>query len=185
MSAEQPSRSVYRISPIRLWSAPGMLIAFALLMFLSTIRFGFDDPTFWSVTLPMVLILLGFAAVSFFATLYSRLVISADGVELYQLGYHLSAPWNNVEAILEQPGHKKPGFVLREPLTGKAVKRLYRSARKMSSGATSARFRMFKDEQLDLLWEGRLIPIDAWAYLLKRGILQDHLTTYAPWVLRG
>ncbi len=110
---------------------------------------------------------------------YTRLVISERGVKLYQVGYTLETDWANVARLSQRPGAQ--GLVLHRPMScrGASVLSAFRSTR------TAPGVRFYDDEQIALLAERRLIPIDAFAYWLKHGQLREELARRAPALAAG
>lgn len=176
------SRSVYRVSPFRLWFTTAMLLFFALLFGVGGLLNIGADPATTKSLFVATLFLAVLAALGYWMSWYPHIVVSEEGFELHQSGIHLSTPWGNVERVWVKPGHKRVGLVLYEPLTGKGALRL-RRFRNVGTPNTGAK--LYDSSQIALIEEGRLIPIDPFGYLLKKGILQEELKRYAPRLIDG
>ncbi|MEQ1776769.1 MAG: hypothetical protein ABL891_23530 [Burkholderiales bacterium] len=96
----------------------------------------------------------------------AKLILTADGIELRQVGANVSAPWSNVAAIRTQRGAE--GLVLHQPMSGKGAERLA-----AVSGVSVGGAPMYDDERRQLLDEQRFIPLDGFAYWLHKGDLHE------------
>lgn len=169
MNITAEKQKVYRISPVRLWLVPGIFLVIAAGMFLMV----FGDPESGTsetrnLAVYMALFFVAFAALMYLILRYTRLVLSADGIKLYQFGYKLETGWNNVAELYEE------GLVLHRPMDCRGASTLSR-ARSVSVEGVN----FYSDEQIRLIAEHRFIPIDAFAYRLKRGGLRDDLNRRA------
>jgi hypothetical protein len=166
-------RTVYHIGPLRLWLAPAFFILLAGLLLLLAVTTP-DDPKSGRALVLTALFLCACAALLHLLLRYTRLVISERGVRLYQIGYTLETDWGNVARLSEQTGAR--GLVLHRPMQcrGASVLRAFRRV------GTPAGARFYGDEQVRLLAERRLIPLDAFAYRLKHGRLREELERRAP-----
>lgn len=166
-------RTVYHIGPLRLWLPPGLFVILAALLLLLAFTSP-DEPDARRALVFTALILLAFAALLYLLMRYTRLVLTERGVRLRQIGYTLETDWDNVARLAEQPGRQ--GLVLHRPMDcrGASVLRAFRRTR------TTAATRFYDDEQVSLLAERRLIPLDAFAHALKRGRLREELARRAP-----
>lgn len=105
---------------------------------------------------------------------WTRLELSEKSVRLRQVGYTLETPWSNVAEI--RLGRGREGFVTSEPIPGKGAARLARfSGLRVRGGA-----RLYDEEQRALLAEHRLIPIEAFAWHLRRGTLRTDIARCGP-----
>ena len=104
---------------------------------------------------------------------WTRLELSPAGVRVRQCGYTLETSWTNVVEL--RLGHGREGFVTKEPMTGKgpAVLAWFR-------GLGVGRTRFYDDEQRVLLGQRRFIPIEAFAWYLRRGKLAADIERFAP-----
>lgn len=172
-------KSVYHISPWRFWLMPGMFLAFALLMF----ALVFEDsrpaqPETINIPVYIGLFFLAFAVAMYFLMRYTRLVLSDEGVKLYQFGYRLETDWSNVAYLDEGSGRE--GLVLLRPMNCPGASTL-RSARHLAMKDVG----FYNDKQIKLLGEQRFIPIDAFAYRLDRGNLRADVNRRAPAINNG
>lgn len=148
----------------------------------------------WVIFGPMILLFLGLAlidpaspfmwvAAGFFALISislsllirtARLEISPEGVRLAQVGYILETSWPNVIAVRLAPGTE--GLVTSEALTGKGVARL--------AGVSGFGMRgvpLYDEERQALLAQHRFIPIEAFAWHLRKGRqLRTDIIRFAP-----
>lgn len=109
----------------------------------------------------------------YFLMRYTRLVLSDDGVKLYQFGYRLETDWSNIAYLDDDSGRE--GLILLKPMDCSGASTL-RSARNLAMKGVG----FYNDKQIKLLGEQRFIPIDAFAYQLDRGNLRDDLIHRAP-----
>jgi hypothetical protein len=160
----------YHVSPLRrwlLWLVMGPILAFLLALGLT--GGASDRPAFLATAGLVFLILLPFHLI----VGRTRLVLSEAGVRLRQAGYQLEAGWADIEDLDLTP-HRE-SFVTREPMAGKGAVRL-------------ARFRvspLYDAEQQRLLAERRLIPIEAFAWHLRRGAMRADIEHLAPRLARA
>jgi hypothetical protein len=105
----------------------------------------------------------------------TRLVLTAQGLELHQLGMRLDAAWADVETLELRRGRE--GFVVRTPLEGAGAARL---ATLSSLGALGTP--LYDDRQRALVGERRFVPIEAFARHAHRGTLLNEVTRLAPHV---
>jgi hypothetical protein len=169
-------RTVYHVGPLRLWLVPGIFVALAVL---TPVLVAFDASLSGSrnVGILMGLFFLASGAATHLLLRYTRLVLSADGVKLRQFGYALETGWDNVAALDDSPDGE--GLVLRRPMECRGA---YTLSTFRNTGVKGAA--LFSGEQLGLIAERRLIPLNAFAYRLKNGGLRDDLARRAP-ALRG
>lgn len=102
-----------------------------------------------------------------------RLELSPCGVHHRHGRLVLEAVWSEVERLRLDRGRE--GFVVRSPLEGKAAARL--AARR---GIVVQGQPWYDDEQRALIAERRFIPIDPFAWLIKKGRLLRDLDEFAP-----
>jgi hypothetical protein len=93
---------------------------------------------------------------------FTRLELSAECVRLRQVGYTLQVSWSDIESIRLDKGRE--GFTARTPMAGKGVDRLARLRFTSMRGVP-----LYDAEQQELLGQGRLIPIEAFAWHLRKG----------------
>ena len=167
-------RTVYYISPLRLWLAVGPLLVIAVLMLVGAAFVSGDPAEQGGLILGGGMLLL----CSLFVVVlvrYSRLTLSEDGIRLRQIGYTLATDWQNVSRLYDLPGAQ--GLVLHRPMTsrGASVLRAFRNTR-----FGIGRLRFYNQEQAQLLAERRFIPIEAFEYWLKHGRLREDLLRHVP-----
>jgi hypothetical protein len=167
------ARTVYRISPLRTWLPTGFVVALSVLLLVFAASSSAEPDAQRAFTLTGIFTL-GCAWVLYLLLRFTRLELSESGIKLCQLGYTLETPWDNVAALYDVP-HAE-GLVLHRPMQsqGSSVLRAFRN-----TGA-GAGLRFYNVEQVALLTEQRLIPIEAFAYWLRHGRLRDDLMRYAP-----
>lgn len=161
---------VYHVSPLRqwlLWFVIGPILAFLVVLSISSD--AADRAAFLIVAGLMMVIALPFDLI----VRRTRLELSATGVRLRQTGYELAARWDDIEDLRLTPGRE--GFVTRAPMAGKGAARL---ARLRFAGA--ANVALYDAEQQSLLAERRFIPIEAFAWHLRRGGMREDIVRSAP-----
>jgi hypothetical protein len=178
MNVAARKRTVYHISPLRLWLVPAMFIIFAIFM-LTLAGSDTGTPDTRKIAIYMGIFFLAFAAVIYLILRRTRLVLSAESAKLYQFGYQLETDWDNIAYIYDEPGAE--GLVLRRPMDCLGASTLSRFRNVESPGGEfSGGGRFYSPEQIQLIAERRFIPIDAFAYWLKKGLLRDDLIRSAP-----
>ena len=168
MNVAAEKRSVYHLSPLRLWLVPGLFVLFAGFLILMGLDSSAPANT-RNLAFYMGLASLVFAFIMYLIMRRTRLVLSARGVELYQFGYKLETDWNNVGSLTDE------GLVLHCPMDCPGAERLSRHRDVTVRGAT-----FFSPEQMQLIAEHRFIPLSAFAYWLRKGRLRDDLMRRAP-----
>jgi hypothetical protein len=168
MNVAAGKRTVYHISPLRLWLVPGMLIIIAIFI-LALPYLEPDAPDTGNFIIYIGIFFLVFAAVMYLIMRYTRLVLSSEGVKLYQFGYKLETAWSNVANLYDMPGAQ--GLVLHRPMDCRGAK-VFGAFRNVGE--------LFNEEQIQLIAERRFIPIGPFAYWLKHGQLRDDLIRRAP-----
>lgn len=168
MNVVAGKRTVYHISPLRLWLAPGILIIIAIFI-LALPYLEPDAPDTGNLLIYIGVSFLAFAALMYLIVRYTRLVLSSEGIKLYQFGYQLETTWNNVSHLYDMPGAQ--GLVLHRPMDCRGAQ-VFGTFRKVGE--------LFSEEQIQLIAEHRFIPIEPFAYWLKRGQLRDDLIRHAP-----
>lgn len=103
----------------------------------------------------------------------ARLELSEEGVRLRQAGYALAAGWGDIADVRLERGRE--GFVTARPMAGGGAARL---ARFRGVGLRS--MPLYDPDQRRLLAERRLIPIEAFAWHLRRGTLARDIARFAP-----
>jgi hypothetical protein len=161
------SRSVYRVSPRRRWA----LIAVWLLLAMP-LAFGglLADPALLIAAAVVSVVFLPLIALT--AWWYPRLVLTPAGVTLVHIGWSLEVPWERVASLRSNPGSE--GLVLREPLDTPGAWRLFRASQVAP---------YYGPDQLALIAERRFVPIEPFAYWLRRGELARDLVRHAPWAM--
>lgn len=172
MNVAARKRTVYHIGPLRLWLVPGIFLILALLM-LALPFLEPDAPDSGNVIIYMAIFFLVFAVVMYLILRYTRLVLSSDRIELYQFGYKLETDWDNVAYLYDAPGVE--GLVLHRPMDCRGAHTLSSFRHTKIKGLD-----FYSPEQIQYLAEHRFIPIDAFAYWLKKGQLRNDLIRRAP-----
>ena len=173
MSAAAQARTVYHISPLRLWLVTAFVIALGGLLLVCA-ALSPAEPDAQNAFILTALLLFGCACLLYLLLRYSRLELTERGIKLYQIGYTLETEWDNVAALYDVGGAE--GLVLHRPMQGRGASVL-RGFRHTGAGAG---VRLYNHEQVPLLAERRFIPIEAFAYWLKHGRLRDDLLRHAP-----
>ena len=170
-------RKVYHISPLRLWLAPAIFVIVAVL---APVVVAFDASLSGSRNVGIFMGIFFFAlGLGMYLLLrYTRLMLSADGIKLYQVGYVLETDWDNVAYLDDSPDAE--GLVLHRPMTCSGAYKLSKHRNVSMKGGA-----LFSDEQLQLIAEHRLIPLNAFAYRLKHDQLRDELARRAPALSTG
>lgn len=101
----------------------------------------------------------------------ARLEICRDGITLRQIGYRLEASWPDVIAFRGDRGRE--GFITSNPVGG-------RGANTLAAASSLGPYGMYDSDQIDLLDEHRLIPIDPFAWHLRHGPMRREIEEYAP-----
>jgi hypothetical protein len=165
-------RTVYHISPLRLWLAPGIFVIVAVFTPL-LVAFDASLSDSRNIGIFMGFFFLAFGVAMYLLLRYTRLVLSADGIKLYQFGYVLETGWDNVAYLDDSPDSE--GLVLHRPMDCSGAFTLSAGRNINIKGAT-----LFSAEQLQLIAERRLIPLNPFAYWLKNGQLRDDLARREP-----
>jgi hypothetical protein len=178
MNVADRKQTVYHLGPVRLWLVPGILVVIGL--FFGTLPIfdpGVPDNSKTMAFIAGIAMLL-FAAAMYLILRRTRLVLSAEGVSLYQFGYTLETDWENVAALNDYSGEE--GLILHRSMDGPGARKLSDKRYAEIRGAN-----LFNDEQIQLIAEHRLIPLNAFSYWLKKGKLRDDLTQRAPALKNG
>ncbi len=174
---DRPTASVYHVRPIRqgLFLLPWGLIALPMLV----AGIVANAPALFAV---VILISLIWAPLAYAICIHTRLILSAEGVDLRQLGYRLQSTWDNIESLDTTP--RAEGFVLREPLAGKGAIRLANASgvRIVVGGAAMP---AYTGGRQDLVAQLRFMPIEPFAYWMKKGDLASVITQHAPRLTDG
>ena len=104
---------------------------------------------------------------------YARFELTAEGVRLRQFGMNLAAPWTEVAGLRLDPGHE--GFVTRRPIGGSGAANL-----EAVRGLGWYFIPIYNEEQQAVMADRRWIPIEAFAWHLRRGRLREDLARLAP-----
>ena len=173
MNVADRKQTVYHLGPVRLWLVPGIFVIIGL--FFGTLPVFDPGVPDNSKTMAFIagIVMLVFAAVMYLILRRTRLVLSAEGVSLYQFGYTLETDWENVAALNDYSGEE--GLILHRSMDGPGARKLSDKRYAEIRGAN-----LFNDEQIQLIAEHRLIPLNAFSYSLKKGKLRDDLVQRAP-----
>jgi hypothetical protein len=101
----------------------------------------------------------------------ARLEAGPDGIVLRQIGFRLESTWANVVAVRTDRGHE--GFMTAEPVSGKGMSTV-------AAAASVAPYGMYDGVQQALLDQHRFIPIEAFAWHLRKGTLRRDINAWAP-----
>lgn len=101
--------------------------------------------------------------------------LTADAVELHQIGMQLRAAWPDVVALSVRRGRE--GFIVRAPLEDAAAGR-YAALRGIGAFGVP----LYDEQQRALLAERRFIPIEAFAWHVRHGTLVQEVARLAPHV---
>ena len=102
-----------------------------------------------------------------------KLTLTPDGIELRHAGGTLETTWENVEAMHLAPGGE--GFILREPIQGRAAARYATASQLVVQGAP-----LYEPYRRNLLAERRFIPIEPFGYWLAHGDLRHTIERFVP-----
>jgi hypothetical protein len=172
----EPDSRIYRISPWRravLWCVLGPFLALGVALVFA----GGNAATRTAGIVLVAIMALGLAGWEWLVN-RTYVEVTAEGVELHQLGLHLRAAWSDVAALSLRRGRE--GFIVRAPLSGAGPERL---AALRHIGAFGAP--LYDDEQNALLRAQRFIPIDAFGWHLRHGTLVQEVARLAPHVRIG
>lgn len=165
-----PPRRVFLIAGWRRWLMPAMFGTFAAGGLALALV---DDPGARAAGGFVALLMLACVGFGEWLIRFTRLEVSADGIDLRQLGYRLRSPWPNVVGWYGRPGRQ--GFVLAEPLTGKGPDRLAFASGTLINGSP-----LYDTVQGDLLSQRRFVPVDAFDAHAARGTLAAAVRPHAP-----
>jgi hypothetical protein len=163
------ARHVYHVSPWRqlvpwiLFLPLAVPLAFAALLVDATS----DRAALWVASMAFMTVILCI----FWMIRRARLEIGPDGIVLKQIGFRFESPWSNVVAMRLDRGHE--GFVTTAPVAGKGASTL-------AVAASMAPYAMYDGAQQSLLDEQRLIPIEAFAWYLRNGMMAREIRRFAP-----
>lgn len=118
-----------------------------------------------------VLMLMAGTVLAGWEWLWRRTVLElcATGPRLRQLGYTLETPWSNVAGLHIEPGRE--GFVLLQPLDTPDARRL---------ASYGGLYGQYAGNQANWIAQQRFIPIEAFAWHLRKGTLATELAAKAP-----
>jgi hypothetical protein len=171
MTLNRSSRHFYHVGPWRR-ALPWLIFGPFLLLALGACVFGktAEDRSAGGI---LIAILTPIAFGTHALISYARLELNAEGVRLRQIGMNMSAPWSNIAGLrLER---RREGFVTHNPMTGAGAGRLAALRGYGYAGAA-----MYNEEQQAAMAERRWIPIEAFAWHIRRGRLRQHLESLAP-----
>ncbi len=103
----------------------------------------------------------------------ARLELDAEGVRLRQIGFDLRVPWSRIAELSLERGRE--GFLTREPIDGDGAARLAGLRRFGFLGAP-----MYSSDQQAAMAGRRWIPIEPFAWALRRGSLAADIARFAP-----
>jgi hypothetical protein len=171
MTLDRSSRHFYHVGPWRR-AVPWLIFGPFLLLALGACVFGqtAEDRSAGGI---LIAILTPIALGTHALISYARLELNAEGVRLRQIGMNMAAPWSNIAGLrLER---RREGFLTRDPLSGAGADRLAALRGYGYAGAA-----MYNEEQQSAMAERRWIPIEAFAWHLRRGRLRQDLEKLAP-----
>lgn len=108
---------------------------------------------------------------------YPRLVITPDTIERHNVGYTLRTPWGNVARIRLARGSE--GLILRGPMEERGAYRFAKAATFRFGIETAS---LYDRDVLELIRQRRFIPLEAFYYWFKHGMLRYEIERYAPWL---
>jgi hypothetical protein len=173
MTLDRSSRHFYHVGPWRR-AVPWLIFGPFLLLALATCVFGktAEDRSVGGI---LIAILTPIALGTHALISYARLELNPEGVRLRQIGMNMAAPWSDIAGLrLER---RREGFVTRNPISGAGAGRLAALRGYGYAGAA-----MYNEEQQAAMAERRWIPIEAFAWHLRRGHLRQDLAQLAPTV---
>lgn len=176
MGISGEKRTIYHISPVRMWLLPGPLLVLAAVLVVAS--FFITDKAGQAGSVVLAIMFLSMAVLFSPLVIYPRLELSAKGITLRQIGYKLETTWDNVAQLHDV--RSREGLILHLPMEcrGAFVMRAF-------SSRSIQYMRIYDDLQRRLLSERRFIPIEAFAYWLKHGQLRDDLARHAPSIGSG
>ncbi|MGI8495240.1 MAG: hypothetical protein ACR2L1_08005 [Pyrinomonadaceae bacterium] len=151
---EQVNKKVYHISPLRRFI---LLIVFTpiFLMLIPLLTSPVARERYAGLFAGAILAANGL--IGQFIIDRTKLTISSEGVKLNQTTFSIETTWENIAELRMTPGSER--FVTVEPPTGKGL------------------------WHIDLLLKGngeKSIPIDAFAWHIRRGTLAEDIARFAP-----
>ena len=144
----------------------------AWLLFAAPLTIGgivYDEPAMLIAAAVVSAIML---PIFWFVLRAAKLILTDSGLELHQVGVHVSTPWSNIASVRTQ--RKAEGLVLHEPMAGKGAERLA-----IASGFSYGGAPMYDEERRQLLYQQRFVPLDGFSYWLHKGDLQEAITRRA------
>lgn len=163
---------VYRISPWRrgLFAGLGGLIMLPMLIgAIATGNGGF---------LAGMLIVFVIWAPCYYLVHAARIILSEDGVQFRQVGYHLESKWENVAGLWLVKGQQ--GFELIQPMENYSAKLLAGTADTQMIVHGAAVDAVPGEDRRPLVLARRFIPIEAFAYYVENGNLLEDIRRFAP-----
>jgi hypothetical protein len=176
MGTSGEKRTVYHISPVRLWLLPGPLLVLAAVLLVAA--FFITDKAGQAGGVVLAIMLLSMAVLFSPLVIYPRLELTAKGITLRQIGYQLGTTWDNVAQLHDV--RSREGLILHRPMECRGAFLMRAFSRR-----SIHYMRIYDDLQSRLLSERRYIPIEAFAYWLKHGQLRDDLASHAPSIGSG
>lgn len=163
---------VYRISPWRrgLFAGLGGLIMLPMLIgAIATGNGGF---------LAAMVIVFVIWGPCYYLVHAARIILSEDGVQFRQVGYHLESKWENVCRLWLVKGQE--GFELIQPMENYSAKLLAGTADTQLTIHGAAIDAVPGEDRRPLVMARRFIPIEAFAYYFQNGNLLDDIRSFAP-----
>ncbi len=164
-------RCIYHVGPWRRampWMVfgPMLVLAAGLWVFADSVENRSAGALLFAI---LTLMMLGLHAL----ISYARLELTAEGVRLRQIGMNLAAPWTDVAGLRLDRQHE--GFVTLHPISGSGAANLA-----AARGLGWYFVPIYNQEQQAVMAERRWIPIEAFAWHLRRGRLREDLARLAP-----
>jgi hypothetical protein len=164
-------RCIYHVGP---WRRAVPWLVFGPMLVLAAGVWGFADSVENRSVGALVCAILTLLVLGLHVSIsYARLELTAEGVRLRQFGMNLAAPWIDVAGLRLDRGHE--GFVTLRPISGSGAANL---AAVRSLGWYF--IPIYNKEQQAVMADRRWIPIEAFAWHLRRGRLREDLARLAP-----
>ncbi|MEM8983382.1 MAG: hypothetical protein AAGC71_10160 [Pseudomonadota bacterium] len=160
--------TVVRADPLRRWT----LYAIALLLLSIPWVVGSDAENV-GAGIAVVLVMAPFLALLVYVARQTRLELTGDGINYFNIGVSVSARWDAVQRLVVAADIC--GLVLKKPLNVPGMVRLQRFAG-MSIGASP----YYSAEQQQLIAQNRFIDLRAYRRQLERGDLRQLIAAAAP-----
>ncbi len=168
---EAMNRCIYHVGP---WRRAIPWMVFSPMLGLAAGLWGFADSVENRSVGALIFAVLTLMVLGLHALIsYARLELTAEGVRLRQIGLNLAARWIDVAGLRLDQGHE--GFVTLHPIGGPGAANLA-AVRGLGWYFNP----IYNAEQQAVMADRRWIPIEAFAWHLRRGRLRADLARLAP-----